>query len=198
MALKIETFSNQTGGASLFKAISHPLAVPAARALIAKLAASGPVALYDPFGFSASFAEIYPLDRVNIAGIYVQKIEALDRAILGKRVQPITELPDSGAKLVFIAAFDAERTLAHIRHLLPPGAAVVTLDDMRLPARMLTNAQRYLDPPNFATNFAFFRDGGGRHTRIVTANYWFGHGARGVRYWAELFDDAGSPLAAWE
>ena len=198
MTLRIETFSNQTGGASLFKAISHPLAVPAARALIAKLAASGPVALYDPFGFSASFAEIYPLDRVNIAGIYVQKIEALDRAIFGKRVQPITELPDSGAKLVFISAFDAERTLAHIRHLLPPGAAVVTLDDMRLPARMLTNAQRYLDPLNFATNFAFFRDGGGRHTRIVTANYWFGHGARGVRYWAELFDDAGSPLAAWE
>jgi len=81
MALKIETFSNQTGGASLFKAISHPLAVPAARALIAKLAASGPVALYDPFGFSASFAEIYPLDRVNIAGIYVQKIEAHNEAV---------------------------------------------------------------------------------------------------------------------
>ena len=40
----------------------------------------------------------------------------------------------------------------------------------RLPQRMLTNPQRYLDPLNFATNFAFFRDAGGRHTRIVTAN----------------------------
>src|SRR5581483_3528525 len=157
-----------------------------------------PGALYDPHGFAASFAEIYPLDRVNVAGVYVQKIEALDRAVLGRRVRPATELRDSGAKLVFVAAFDAERAVAHIRHLLPVGAEIVTLDDMRLPERMLTNSQRYLDPLNFATNFAFFREAGGRHTRIVTANYWFGHGARGVRYWAQLFDAAGSALAAWE
>jgi hypothetical protein len=198
MALKIETFSNQTGGASLFKAISHPLAVPAARALVAKLASSGPVALYDPFGFAATFAEIYPLERANLAGVFVQKTESLGATVLGQRVKPVTELADSGAKLVFVAAFDAERTVAHIRHLLPAGAAVVTLDDMRLPQRMLTNPQRYLDSLNFATNFAFFRDAGGRHTRVVTANYWFGHGARGVRYWAQLFGADGSPLAAWE
>ncbi len=198
MALKIETFSNQTGGASLFKAISHPLAVPAARTLVGKLASSEPVALYDPHGFAASFAEIYPLGRVNFAGVYVQKIEALDRAVLGQRVKPVTELPDSGAKLVFVAAFDAERMVAHIRHLLPSGAAVVTLDDIRLPDHMITNPLRYLDPLNFATNFAFFRDTGSHHTRLATANYWFGHGARGVRFWAQLFDRAGNPLAAWE
>lgn len=198
MALKIETFSNQTGGASLFKAISHPLAVDGARALIGTLEAAGPVALYDPHGFAASFAEIYSLARVNLAGVYVQKIEALDRAVLGRRVQPVTALSESGAKLVFVAAFDAERLVAHVRHLLPAGAEVVTLDALRLPERMLSNAQRYLDPLNFATNFAFFRDAGGKHTRIVTANYWFGHGARGVRYWAQLFDDAGRSLAAWE
>ena len=198
MALKIETFSSQTGGASLFKAISHPLAVPAARALVAKLEASGSVALYDPLGFAASFAEIHPLARVNIAGVYVQKVEALDRTVLGRRVQPATELPASDAKLVFVAAFDAERIVAHIRHLLPAGAEVATLDALRLPDLMITSAQRYLDPLNFATNFAFFRDAGGKHTRIVTANYWHGHGARGVRYWAQLFDEAGGALAAWE
>ena len=65
MALKIETFSNQTGGTSLFKAISHPLAAPAARALVARLEAAGPVALYDPLGFAATFAELYPLARVK-------------------------------------------------------------------------------------------------------------------------------------
>lgn len=198
MALKIETFSNQTGGASLFKAISHPLAAPAARALVAKLAAAGPVALYDPTGFAASFAEIYPLADVDLAGIFVQKIEALDLMVLGKRVRPVTELAESRAKLVFVAAFDAERAAAHIRHLLPPGADVVTLDAVRLPERMLTNPARYLDPLNFATNFAFFRDAGGRHTRIVTANYWFGHGAHGVRCWAQLFGAHGGGLAAWE
>lgn len=198
MALKIETFSSQTGGASLFKAISHPLAATAARALVARLEASGPVALYDPLGFAPTFAEIHPLGRVNLSGIHVQKIEALDRAVLGRRVQPVTELPASGAKLVFVAAFDADRIVAHIRHLLPAGAEVATLDALRLPSRLITNTQRYLDPLNFATNFAFFRDAGGKHTRIVTANYWHGHGARGVRYWARLFDAAGGVLASWE
>src|SRR5262249_24934968 len=71
-------------------------------------------------------------------------------------------------------------------------------DALRLPGRLITNAQRYLDSLNFATNFAFFRDAGGKHTRVVTANYWFGHGARGVRYWARLFDEAGDVLADWE
>src|SRR3546814_9856184 len=68
---------------------------------------------------------------------------------------------------------------------------------MRLPAEMLSNARRYLDPINFATNFAFFRDGGGRHTRLVTANYWAGYGARDTAIQFMLLDDAGKDLAAW-
>ena len=48
---------------------------------------------------------------------------------------PLTELPDSGARIVLIAAFDAGRIAARIAHLLPPGAEVVTLDEVRLPAR---------------------------------------------------------------
>ncbi|MCW5773437.1 MAG: hypothetical protein KIT16_17480 [Rhodospirillaceae bacterium] len=198
MALKIETFSNQTGGVSFFKAISHPLAVPAARAMLARLASQGPVAIYDPHGAVQSIAEIHPLDGIEIAGIYVQKVEALDAPVLGRPVKPITEIGESGAKAVFIAAFDAERLVAHVRHLLPAGAALASLDDMRLPDRMLSNPARYLDPLNFATNFAFFRDEKGHHTRIVTANYWFGYGARGVRYWAQLFAADGTALAAWE
>ena len=198
MALKIETFSNQTGGASFFKAISHPLAAPRAAATIAALEKAGPVALYDPLGFAASFAEIHPLANIKFSGAYVQKIEALDRPILGMRVQPVTELPAARAKTVFVPAFDAERLVAHIRHLLPPGAAVVTLDDMRLPPAMLTNPARYLDPLNFATNFAFFRDEPGHHTRITTANYWFGYGARGMRYWARLFAADGAVLCEWQ
>jgi hypothetical protein len=198
MPLRIETFSNRTGGASLFKAISHPLAAPAARALVAHLEASGPVALYDPLDFAATFAEIHPLARVNFAGVFVQKIEALERAVLGRRVQPVTELPSSAAGLVFVAAFDAERIVAHIRNLLPAGAEIATLDTLRLPAHMITDPQRYLDPLNFATNFAFFRDADRKHTRIATANYWHGHGARGVRYWARLFGADGAALAEWE
>jgi hypothetical protein len=198
MALRIETFSNQSGGATFFKAISHPLVVPAARELIARLAAAGPVALYDPHELAEAFAEIHPLAKIELAGVYVQKVEQLDRVLFGHRVKPVTRLADSRAKLVFVVAFGAERPIAHIRHLVPAGAGIATLDDMRLPGRMLGNPARYLDPLNFATNFAFFRDANGHHTRLVTANYWHGYGARGVRCWAQLFDIDGNALAAWE
>ncbi|MBC7799518.1 MAG: hypothetical protein H7Z10_02750, partial [Gemmatimonadaceae bacterium] len=75
---------------------------------------------------------------------------------------------------------------------------VVTLDEARLPAAMLSNPARYLDRVNFATNYAFFRDQGGLHTRLVTANYWAGYGAGPVRLWLRLFDGAGAILAEWE
>src|SRR3546814_5643386 len=86
----------------------------------------------------------------------------------------------------------------HIRHLLPAGAEIATLDAARLPAAMLSNPRRYLDPLNFATNHAFLRDQGGRHTRLVTANYWTGYGGSGLRLWMRLFDAGGGTLATWE
>src|SRR6185295_12426068 len=60
------------------------------------------------------------------------------------------------------------------------------------------NAARYLDPLNFATNLALFRDEAGVGTRIVTANYWRGYGAAGVRLWCRLFAAGGATLASWE
>ena len=62
---------------------------------------------------------------------------------------------------------------------------------------MLTDKARYLRQLNFATNFAFFRDGGGHHTRLVTANYWTRYGAREVRLWCRLFDAKGHALKTW-
>jgi hypothetical protein len=69
---------------------------------------------------------------------------------------------------------------------------------VRLPEGLLTNRSRYLDKLNFATNFAFFRDGDGLHTRLVSANYWAGYGANSVRLWLRLFDADGAVLATWE
>ena len=66
-----------------------------------------------------------------------------------------------------------------------------------LPAEMLSDTRRYLNTLNFATNFAFFRDAGGHHTRLVSANYWTRYGARDVRVWCRLFDGAGKALADW-
>ena len=69
-----------------------------------------------------------------------------------------------------------------------------------VPSSMLTNPRVYLDPLNFATNLVFFRDDeneGGHHTRLVTANYWSGYGAKKTTLWLRLYDAAGKALAEW-
>jgi hypothetical protein len=198
MALRIDTFSNQTGGNALFKALGHPIGAERMTALIQRLAKSGPVAIYDPLGFLATLASLHDLSALRIAGVYVQDLGDLGQARIGRATQPVTDLGASAARAVFVAAFDAQRLVDHVRHLLPPDAAVATLDDARLPDALLTNRQRYLDPLNFATNFAFFRDQDGLHTRLVTANYWSGYGARDVSLWLTLFDASGRRIATWD
>ena len=66
MALTIETFSNVKGGNCFYKAVSHPLAAPGARALIGRLADAGAVAVYDPLGLYSGFAELFDLDIAAI------------------------------------------------------------------------------------------------------------------------------------
>ena len=197
MALKIETFSNVKGGNAFFKAVSHPLARDKAAALIAHLRAAGPVAIYDPLGFAEGLAEFHDLDGVDIAEIYVQSVTDLDATVLGRRVQPVTELCDTAVRRLFVAAFDAGRMIEHIAHLVPDGVDVMSLDAMRIPDAMLSRPKEYLHGENFATNFAFFRDAGGRHTRIVSANYWAGYGASAPEMWFILFGEGGEVMAEW-
>ena len=66
MALRIETFSAVKGGNSFFKAVTHPHVVPLAAALVARLEAAGPVAVYDPAGFTEGFAEFHDLSGVEM------------------------------------------------------------------------------------------------------------------------------------
>jgi hypothetical protein len=197
MQLRIETFSNSRGGNSFFKAATHPVAARAAPALLRRLE-RGPVAVYDPDASIDGLAELYDFSRLDLAGSFVQDVAAIGRPVLGVPAQPVTALPECRARTVFVAAFDAERAVQHIRHLLPPDAEVVTLDEMRLPPSLLTNRQRYLDPLNFATNFVFFRDAAGLSTRLVTANYWAAYGAREAALWLMLFDEGGAVLAEWQ
>ena len=49
MQLRIETFSNNSGGNAFFKAVTHPLAARAMPALLERLG-RGKVAVYDPDG----------------------------------------------------------------------------------------------------------------------------------------------------
>jgi len=196
MALEIETFSNVSGGSSFFKAIGHPLAARRVPALLERLRGR-PVALYDPYGFAAAFAELYDLCGLELAGVYVQDVNELGSSRLGRAVQPVTDLAAAESDAVLVMAFDAGRPTQHIRHLIPEGAAVESLDALRLPDDMLSDRRRYLSGLNFATNFVFFRDQDGHHTRLTTANYWSLYGAEAPALWCCLFDAAGGVLAEW-
>ncbi|MEQ9189924.1 MAG: hypothetical protein RLQ25_05420 [Alphaproteobacteria bacterium] len=204
MALDIATFSNQSGPSALFKALGHPLAADQAADLLARLAAAGPLAIYDPLGELRSFAALHDLSGLTIAGYFVQRIEELGRDFAGHAAAPVTALADCPARAILIAAFDAPPLAAHIDHLIPREWPRFSLDALRLPDAMLANPRRYLDGLNFATNFAFFRDDGdglfgadGNHTRVVTANYWGTYGADDASLWLRLMGEDGATLAEW-
>ncbi len=193
--LEIETFDARAGGNVIYKALAHPLAAEAIARLLAGL--EGPVALYDPDGLAAPLLAMYP-DLPGPVSLYVHDVAAVGKTRAGLTARPLIDLPRAEARSVLIAAFDAGRAAARIAALLPPGAALRSLDEAKLPPALLTNPGRYLDRLNFATNFAFFRDQDGLSTRLVSANYWAGYGAGPIRLWLRLFDAAGAPLATWE
>jgi hypothetical protein len=193
--LNIQTFDNRAGGNVLYKALTHPLAAEAMTELSARLAP--PIALYDPEGIASALLALYP-DAPPWQGLYVHDVTLVGTERAGHVARPLTDLPESGARTVLIAAFDADRIASRIAHLLPRGAEVVTLDAIRLPDALLTNRTRYLDKQNFATNLAFFREAGGLSTRLVSANYWSRYGGGAVRLWLRLFASDGTTLATWE
>lgn len=197
MTLNIETFSNAVGGNAFYKAVTHPLAAAPARALTRKLAANGSVAIYDPHNQLAAFDAVFPLREVGIAGIFVQDLGDVGRTFRNHAARPVTELSHCSCETVLVAAFDAGTQAAHLRPLLRHGAAIESFDALRLPNDMLSDKTRYLSNLNFATNFVFFRDEGGRHTRIVTANYWSAYGGKGGFLRFILFDKDGRELADW-
>ncbi len=193
--LNIKTFDARQGGNVLYKAFAHPLAAEA----IARLAAGlrGTLAVYDPDGVADALFALHPEMPAPVEA-YVHDTERLGRETAGCAALALTDLGQSRADTLLVASFDAAALRARVSPLLRPGMALVTLDETRLPASMLTNAGKYLDKLNFATNYAFFRDQDGLSTRLVTANYWAGYGATAVRLWLRLFDADGGVLAEWE
>ena len=198
MTLDIQTFSNVHGGSVFYKAVGHPLAMPKANALVARLAKSGSVDIYDPFAQASSFAEFYDLANVDIGHVYVQDLSHLDKTVLDRRTEPVTELAATSARTLLVAAFDAERAIAQIKHLIPTDMAVVSLDELRLDNEFVALSGPYLNALNFATNMAFFRDADGSHTRLTTVNYWSEFGAKDVKILLCLFGEDGSILAQWQ
>jgi hypothetical protein len=197
MALRIDTFDNVRGGNALYKALSHPVAAAPGRALIDRLKRYGRVAVVDPQGAAEGLAELFDLSALDIAGVYVQDIARIGKPALGRVAEGLPALGRSAARAMLVAAFDADRLIGQIAPFVPQNCDVFTLDEMRIPAERLTNTRTYLDPLNFATNFALFRDTATVHTRLVTANYWPGYGSKGVTCWLTLFDGAGKTIAEW-
>lgn len=214
MSLEISTFANadlsqgwrpgnNAGGQSLFKALGHPQAAPRAQALMKQLAAAGKVAIYDPTGMINNVHAYYDLAQLDLAGYFVQRVEDLGNAFLGHQAQPLTELPDCGADKVLVLLFDAARNMTALMPIFD-GLDWLSLDEMRIDENLLSNPRDYLDPMNFATNFAFFRDiqgsngVDGLHSRVATANYWAFHGATDPALWLCLMDEDGAFIASWE
>ncbi len=198
MPLRIETFSNVSGGNAFFKALTHPIAAEKAQELLRALRGHGPVAVYDPLNLADLAGQAYGIADLPLAGYYVQDVESQGRTFADHKAQLITALPDSKAASLFVTAFDASRLADQIKHLIPRGIGVHSLDALRLPDEMLSDRARYLAPLNFATNFAFFREAQGHHTRLVTANYWGAYGAKNVRLRCRLYDGCGKTIAEWE
>jgi hypothetical protein len=197
MPLGIETFSSLKGGNSFFKAVTHPDAAERAVRLVNRLARARGVAVYDPLGFLEGFAACHDLGEVAVEAVYVQDLGQIGCRRLGREALPVSEIGRGRADTVLIAAFDAERLAQQISHLAPAGVEVFSLDAMRLDTARLTNPKTYLDPLNFVTNFAFFRDRDGQHTRLATANYWSNYGAAGTTIFFTLFDASGAAIALW-
>ena len=196
MTLPIETFSNVAGGNAFYKAITHPLAVKPARELVAKLQSSESVALYDPHGLLAGFDAFFALEGVRIAGVFVQNAERAGSTFRSHAARPITELSDVAAATILVAGFDAKQTEFHLRRYAG-GAEILSFDSLRLPDRWLSDRTRYLANLNFATNFAFFRDADGHHTRLTTVNYWAGYGGKPEAIHFMLFAGDGEAIAEW-
>jgi hypothetical protein len=197
MPLGIETFSSLSGGNSYFKAITHPEVAAGAAGLLDKLGRAGSVAIYDPFGQLEGFTACHDLNGTRVTGVFVQSVADIGRQRLGAPARPVTDIRNAQADIVFVPSFDAARAVQQVERLVPVGAEVVTLDDIRLEPERLSNPARYLDPLNFVTNFAFFRDGEGRRTRLTTANYWSNYGATETAIHFVLFDAAGQAIARW-
>ena len=91
MALRLDTFDNATGGNTLYKALTHPSAVPLGERLCAVLAQGGPVAVFDVGAAADAFDELFGLAGVDVAGTYVQDIARLGVPILRRPAAPVTE-----------------------------------------------------------------------------------------------------------
>src|SRR3990167_63035 len=184
--MKIKTFANQKP-CTFFKALGHPMVADKLEVLKAK-----PLpAVYDPEGHLDDFLAMTGLARSE--AVYVQAVEAL-----ASNTKLLSQIKGDKPSKLFVLSFDPEKHLPQMGHWLPASCEITSLKGLRLPDEMLNDPKNYLSDLNFSTNFAFFREEGGWHTRVKSANCWAKYGSKGSRLFALLFDEKGKKLAEWE
>ncbi|MCX8500962.1 MAG: hypothetical protein ORO03_04630, partial [Alphaproteobacteria bacterium] len=191
--MDIRTFDNGTG-ATFFRAAGHPLAAEQFPSLLAKLQAFRAIAVYDPLGFSRDLAALYDLSSLQVAGLFVHRIEEQGEVRLGHRAKLLNDLMSSEFDAIFVIDFDHSRRLAQLAPLVA-GRPVLSLAPLRLPPEMLTVPYNYLDKLNFASDFILFRHQDGWRSRLATANYWLEPGGGSIKLWLRLFAADGTVLA---
>lgn len=186
MVLHIKTFANQKP-CTFFKALGHPLIA----SRLESFKKEGFSAVYDPEGHLDDFLALTHLSPPS--QVYVQAIEALRPG-----ASLVTKIKEDNPKKLLILSFEPEKHVMQMGPFLSSSCEILSLKELRLPESMLTDHTQYLSELNFSTNFAFFREDGGWHTHIKTANYWAKYGSQDTKLWAILFDAEGKQLAEWQ
>ncbi len=188
--LRIKTFSEQ-GVSCFFKALGHLEIQAKLQELIKKLSSGKKIAIYDPENRADEFFDLTGLSPKLFTDIFAQKLE------LAESKKLVSTLPNADIEILLILAFDAKRYHDHIKHLLKASWQVWTLDEIRLPDEMIAKKDQYLNPLNWATNFVWFKECDGIHTKLVTANYWVKYGGKDVVSYMYLLDSEGKLLKSW-
>ena len=116
--LDIQTFDARAGGNVLYKALAHPLAAEGLARLAHRLRAAGEVAVYDPDGVAGALFALHP-GMPAPTELFVQDVAQIGQTRAGLSARPLTDLPVSRAATLLVAAFDAGRTVARVRPMLP-------------------------------------------------------------------------------
>ena len=199
MALRIETFNNLTGGNAFFKAVGHPLARAKIEALVARLAARGPCALYDSARVRARLRRPSSAHRIALDGVFVQKLEDVGN-------KPLGHVAAAGDRLGRRERQDASsssrstpaRLVDHVRHLRARGHR--DRDPRRGQARRghAHQPEALSRPAQFRDQFRVLpRQGRAPHApghRQLLGRLWR---AAASTLWLTLFDGAGAIVAEW-
>jgi hypothetical protein len=194
--LRIKTFSEQ-GVSCFFKALGHIEAQKKLRELLEKIKDQN-FDIYDPEDKLEEFLDITRTNIKCFGEIYIQKLENINKLYNSRSAKLISDIVNSKNNSLLILAFDAHKYRDQIKHLIPTNVKILTLDEIRIPDHMILIKDHYLNRLNWTTNFVWFKEKDGVHTRMVSANCWVKYGSKNIMAYFYLLDHSGKILSQWE